>query len=70
MVLDRVHLIRLDDSLLDTAAALDARVLRSLDAIHLAAAQRVAADLQALVTYDQRMAAAAAVLGFVVQAPH
>lgn len=70
MVLDRVHLIRLDDSLLDTGAALDARVLRSLDAIHLAAAQRVAADLQALVTYDQRMAAAAAVLGFVVQAPH
>lgn len=69
LVLDRIHLIRLDDSLLDTAATLDARVLRSLDAIHLAAAQRVAADLEVLVTYDQRMAEAAAVLGFVVQAP-
>jgi predicted nucleic acid-binding protein len=69
LVLDRVHLIRLDDSLLDIAATLDARVLRSLDAIHLAAAQRVAADLEALVTYDQRMAEAAAALGFVVQAP-
>lgn len=69
LVLDRIHLIRLDDSLLDTAATLDARVLRSLDAIHLAAAQRVAADLEVLVTYDQRMAEAAAVLGFVVRAP-
>jgi predicted nucleic acid-binding protein len=70
LVLDRVHLIRLDDSLLDTAATLDARVLRSLDAIHLAAAQRVAADLEVVVTYDQRMAGAAAALGFLVQAPH
>jgi len=69
LVLDRVHLIRLDDSLLDTAATLEARVLRSLDAIHLAAAQRVAAELEVLVTYDQRMAEAATALGFVVQAP-
>ena len=69
LVLDRVHLIRLDDSLLDAAATLDARVLRSLDAIHLAAAQRVAADLEVLVTYDARMAEAAAGLGFVVHAP-
>ncbi|MGB6554893.1 MAG: type II toxin-antitoxin system VapC family toxin [Candidatus Binataceae bacterium] len=69
LVLDRVHLIRLDDSLLDAAATLDARVLRSLDAIHLAAAQRVAAELEVLVTYDQRMAEAAAALGFEVRAP-
>lgn len=69
LVLDRIHLIRLDDSLLDAAATLDARVLRSLDAIHLAAAQRVAAELEVLVTYDQRMAEAAAALGFEVQAP-
>jgi uncharacterized protein len=69
LVLDRVHLIRLDDSLLDAAATFDARVLRSLDAIHLAAAQRAAADLDVLVTYDARMAEAAAALGFAVQAP-
>jgi hypothetical protein len=69
LVLERVHLIRLDDSLLDAAATLNARVLRSLDAIHLAAAQLVAADLEVLVTYDARMAEAAAGLGFVVQAP-
>jgi predicted nucleic acid-binding protein len=70
VILDRIHLIRVDDSLLDSAATLDARVLRSLDAIHLAAAQRVAADLEVLVTYDARMAEAADALGFVVQAPH
>jgi uncharacterized protein len=69
LVLDRIHLIRLDDSLLDAAAMLDVRVLRSLDAIYLAAAERVAADLEVVVTYDQRMAEAAEALGFVVQAP-
>jgi uncharacterized protein len=69
LVLDRIHLIRLDDSLLGAAAALDARVLRSLDAIHLAAAERVAAELEVLVTYDARMAEAAELLRFVVQAP-
>jgi len=69
LVLDRVHLIRLDDALLDTAATLDAGVLRSLDAIHLAAAQRLGVDLERLITYDQRMAEAAAALGFAVQAP-
>ena len=69
LVLDRLHLIRVDDSLLDSAATLDARVLRSLYAIHLAAAQRVAADLELLATYDARMPEVATALGFVVQAP-
>ena len=68
-VLRRVHLIRVDDVLLDAAGMLDAVVLRSLDAIHLAAAQFVAPDLTALVTYDRRMAIAAAELGFSVSAP-
>lgn len=68
-LLRRVHLIRLDDVLLDAAAALDPRILRSLDAIHLAAAQLVSPELEGLVTYDQRMADAAALLGFAVVAP-
>src|ERR1041384_2892955 len=41
----RLHMIQLDDSLLDSAAALDGRILRSLDAIHLASAERLGADL-------------------------
>ncbi len=68
-LLRRLDLIRLDDSLLDAAAAVDPRVLRSLDAIHLAAAQLIAAELEAFVTYDRRMAAAADLLGFQVIAP-
>ena len=61
--------MRLDDALLDAAGALDPGVLRSLDAIHLAAALTVAAQLEAVVTYDPRMAAAARLLGLRVSAP-
>jgi predicted nucleic acid-binding protein len=68
-LLRRVDLIRLDDALLDAAAGLDPRVLRSLDAIHLAAAQLVSGDLDALVTYDRRMTEAAKLLAFTVEAP-
>src|SRR5262249_26963833 len=38
-LLQRLHLVAIDDDLLDAAAMLDPRVLRSLDAMHLAAAQ-------------------------------
>jgi len=68
-VLRGIHLIRLDDALLDAAGMTDPAVVRSLDAIHLAAAQLVAPSLSALVTYDRRMAEAAALLGFTVEAP-
>jgi hypothetical protein len=68
-LLRRVHLIRIDDVLLDAAGMIDAVVLRSLDAIHLAAAQIVAPNLTAFVTYDRRMAIAAAELGHSVTAP-
>lgn len=68
-VLRSVHMIRLDEALLDAAGTLDPVGLRSLDAIHLAAAQLIAPALRALVTYDRRMADAAAALGFAVVAP-
>jgi len=68
-LLRRVHLIRLDDALLDAAGMLEPTAIRSLDAIHLAAAQLVAPTLTAVVTYDRRMADAAASLGFAVEAP-
>jgi uncharacterized protein len=63
-----VTLIRLDDSLYD-AAGLEPASLRSLDAVHLAAALSVGPDLAGVVTYDARMAEAAAVLGLRVEAP-
>ncbi len=68
--LARLDQIVLGSALLDRAAGLTPEVqLRSLDAIHLAAAQAVGGDLRAVVTYDRRMADAAGAMGFVVQTP-
>lgn len=69
-VLRRIDLIRLDDSLLDAAGMLDPRILRSLDAVHLAAAQLIAPELDAIVTYDRRLRDSASLLGFPVEAPN
>ena len=68
-VLRSIDLIRLDDTLLDAAGMLEPIGLRSLDAVHLAAVQLVAPALHAVVTYDRRMAEAAAALGFPTAAP-
>ncbi|MHB1987847.1 MAG: type II toxin-antitoxin system VapC family toxin [Acidimicrobiales bacterium] len=66
----RLDQILLSTEVLDRAATLAPNVqLRSLDAIHLAAAQVVGADLRAVVTYDRRMAEAAQDLGLVVETP-
>jgi len=43
--------------------------LRSVDALHLATALEVGDELDGLVTYDARMAAAAKTLGLAVLAP-
>lgn len=62
-------LVRIDEPMLDTAADLEPAHLRSLDAIHLAAALSVGPDLGAFLTYDARLAAAAVDAGLVVEAP-
>jgi hypothetical protein len=62
-------LLRLDEDLLGIAADLEPPLLRSLDAIHLAAALRLGPDLAGILTYDQRMADSAEVLGLKVVAP-
>ena len=64
-----MDLIALDDRLLETAAILDPQILRSLDAIQLAAAQSLGADLDAIVTYDDRMLDGARVLGLPTSRP-
>lgn len=66
--LEGVELIELDTELLDLAAELDAP-LRSLDAIHLAAAMELGDELEAIVTYDVQMARAATALGLPVISP-
>jgi predicted nucleic acid-binding protein len=66
----RLYLIAMDRALLDRAATLaPGSLLRSLDAIHLASAQLMGADLRAVVTYDRRMLALAGTLGLPMAAP-
>jgi predicted nucleic acid-binding protein len=68
-VLARVDLVRINDRILDAAGAMLPVELRSLDAIHLATAQQLGADLARVVTYDQRMTVAARQLGLMVARP-
>jgi predicted nucleic acid-binding protein len=64
-----VHLIRLDETLLDRAADLDPIDLRSLDSIHLAAAASLGDDLAAVVSYDDHLLDAAKALGLATATP-
>lgn len=68
-VLARLELIRVSDRILAVAGSLLPAELRTLDAIHLATAQLLEADLARLVTYDERMRAAAQAIGWSVVAP-
>ena len=63
VVLARLDLIRMTDRILGTAGTLLPATVRSLDAIHLATALELGADLVRVVTYDVRMAEAARQLG-------
>ena len=68
-VLSRLELIRVTDRVLLEAGSLLPADLRSLDAIHLATMRQLGGSLRRLVTYDVRMAAAAAALGISAIAP-
>ena len=67
--LRRVDLIGIDGRILDAAGILEPRVLRTLDAIHLATALAIGDDLDAIVTYDERMVAAARLMGLTTTVP-
>lgn len=68
-VLTRLDLLRINDRILRTAGKLLPFELRPLDAIHLATATHLGDALARLCTYDDRMATAAAGLGFTVETP-
>lgn len=57
-ILRRLALIRINDAILESAAALEPFDLRSLDALHLASALSLQPDLDGIVTYDRRLASA------------
>jgi hypothetical protein len=61
--------VDVDRRVLTAAAALDPPAVRTLDAIHLATALALREELAALVTYDRRLATAAAQLRLDVLAP-
>lgn len=67
--LRRVDLVAIDDRILEAAGTLEPRVLRTLDAIHLATALAVGDDLDTIVTYDDRMVEAARFLGLSTATP-
>ena len=69
MLLDGLSFIPADATLADEAGLLRPPDLRSLDAIHLAAARSLGSRLGGLITYDQRLAAAAAWYGLRVVSP-
>jgi predicted nucleic acid-binding protein len=68
-VLQRIDLVRVNDRILSAAGVLRPPELRSLDAIHLATAQELGNDVRTLVTYDDRMVAAAKQLGYPIVQP-
>lgn len=68
-VLALLHQVPISDTILDAAAMLPDPSLRSLDAVHLATAQELAAVLTWFVAYDHRLASAARAVGLPVIAP-
>jgi uncharacterized protein len=68
-VLRGIVLLELSNDVIERAVAAEPPALRSLDAIHLASALSLGADLGALVTYDDRMTTAAESAGLHVLAP-
>lgn len=72
-VLSRLYRIEIDATIRATAAAYSDPSLRTLDAIHLATAHLLMAEssegLDAFVAYDQRLLAAAGVVGLPVGSP-
>ena len=67
LVLERLDMLMLDGDVFRTAGLLPGAALRSLDALHVAAALRWGAD--GVVTYDERQAVAARAVGLSVAAP-
>ena len=69
LLLQRVMTVPLTSDILASAATIGSPALRTLDALHLATAVTIASELDGFVTYDKRLADAAAALGLTVVAP-
>ena len=68
-VLDSITLMKVTTETFEQAGRLGPSVLRTLDAVHLAAALDLGDDLDGMVTYDDRLAEAAQFNAILVTAP-
>jgi predicted nucleic acid-binding protein len=68
-VLNAIAAVPIDDGILRDAAELAPTSLRTLDAIHLASARSLGEDIDAVITYDERMIEAATSLALTVRVP-
>jgi predicted nucleic acid-binding protein len=68
-VLEGVELLAIGEEVLSRASVLGPPAMRSLDAIHLASALTLGPELDAVITYDRRLASAAELAGLRVESP-
>jgi uncharacterized protein len=68
-ILSDLGVLELDAPTAQAAATVQPQLLRSLDAIHLATAMALGPELDAFVTYDDRLAEAARTVGLPVVRP-
>lgn len=68
-VLDSITLLVLTTQIFEEAGRMDPTALRTLDALHLAAALDLGDDLETIVTYDDRLRDAATAYGVPTSSP-
>jgi predicted nucleic acid-binding protein len=68
-LLQRIMTVPLANDIVVSAATIGAPELRTLDALHLATAATIRAEIDAFLTYDKRLADAATAAGFTVATP-
>ena len=68
-VVSQLTVVEVTEPIRARAALLDPVTLRALDALHLATALEIGDDLDGVVTYDERMSAAATAFDLKVLAP-
>lgn len=69
MLLADIQLLDMSAAVVEKASRLPDPLLRSLDAIHLATALLIGDDVDAVLTYDDRLATAATSHGLTVESP-
>ncbi len=69
VVMAALHLVSVDEEILERAASIEPKNLRSLDAIHLASALSLSPDVEAMVVYDAGLSDAAGKAGLRILAP-